>query len=79
VALAGIVIDVKPSQSQKALSPIEVTPSGIVTFFKFTHMRNALLPIRETLDGIVIFSKVSLSEKELFPIEVTPSKILTKR
>jgi hypothetical protein len=48
VTLLGIVTEVKPLQSKKALSPMLVTLLGIVTEVKLPQPKKALLPILVT-------------------------------
>ena len=49
-----MVTNTKLVQSLNVLSPIDVTPEGIVMDFNNSHPSNALAPIDVTDDGIVI-------------------------
>ena len=53
VTLLGIVIEVRPLQSQKAFAPIDVTLFGIVTEVRLLQSEKASSPIDVTLSGIV--------------------------
>jgi len=46
-------MNVKFVHRSKALSPIEVTPNGIVTDVKPLHPAKAPDPVKLTLDGII--------------------------
>ena len=52
-ALGRFIAD-KAEQPLKALSPIVVTPSGIVTLVSLLQPANAYLPIDLTVDGITM-------------------------
>ena len=51
----GILTDFNCLQLAKALSPMEVTFSGIVMAVSVSHPSNALLPMAVTLSGIILF------------------------
>ena len=51
-----------------ALSPIYVTESGIVIFYKLVHELNTLLDISSTERGITTLSKFLHSENACYPI-----------
>ena len=67
------VTEVKPSQPEKAPSPILVTASGMVTEVKPVQPEKAELPILVTDSGIVTKAKPVQSKKAELPILVTDS------
>lgn len=66
-----MVIDVNPVHREKAQSPIEVTPDGIVIEVKPSQLKKADSPIEVTDEGMVIEDKPEQPKKATFPIIVT--------
>ena len=48
------VMLVSPSQSENALSPMLVTPDGILMLVRFVQSENALSPMLVTLSGMIM-------------------------
>ena len=78
----GIVISVIKKREKhiwKALSPILVTPLGIVIEVRDLHHEKALSPMLVTPLGIVIEVRDSQPKKALSPMLVTPLGIMICR
>ena len=71
VTVLGMLTAVKPLHWLKALSPMVVTPSGIVMEGNDTQPAKASTPMDLTLPGIVTEVRPLQSQKALSPIEVT--------
>ena len=76
VALSGMVIEVKPVQSEKAHNPILVTPSGMVTNVNPLQPEKAISPMLVTLSGMVTEVKLLQQVKAQLPMFV-PHVIIT--
>ena len=66
-----MVIDAKPVQPEKALYPIEVTPSGMAIEVRPVQPSKAPYTIEVILSGMLIDVKPVQPEKAYAPIEVT--------
>jgi drug/metabolite transporter (DMT)-like permease len=71
-----MVILVRRLHSENALSPIDVTPSGMVILVRLLHPENALFPIEVTLSGMIMLVRFWHPENALSPIEVTLSGMI---
>ena len=66
------LIDVKPLQPKKALSPMDVTLLGMVRDVRPLQPEKACSPIDVTLPGMVRDVRPLQPEKACSPIDVTP-------
>ena len=68
---------IRESHQENALSPMEVTESGMVTLIRESHRENALSPMEVTESGMVTLVRESHQENAQSPMAVTffPSSI----
>ena len=77
ITLEGIEIVLSNEQPEKASSPIDDVPFGMLTLLRLEQPLNAPIPIVSRLDGNDIEFSEEHSEKASCPIFVTPFGILT--